>query len=248
MTTELNGRKGFRTLAASNRRSSNREQGDEQVINIIYYVRHAQNKANITKEFSYLKVDYPLTSQGIEQAQRVARFFLDKNISAIFSSPLKRAAQTAEIISQTLSLPVVVVEELRELNVGILEDLPPSEETWNLHDRILLDWFEGRSEVTFPGGENYFMALARMKEGLKRTIANRNNESIIVVGHYGLLLATISNICQGIEPKALAQLSNCSMSEIELRANADYSDLQGNLIAWGTLNSESIISRESGSL
>lgn len=40
------------------------------IMNIIYLVRHGENKANLTKEFSYKKVDYPLTPKGVIQAQQ----------------------------------------------------------------------------------------------------------------------------------------------------------------------------------
>ena len=68
----------------------------------IYWVRHGENKANITKEFSYKYVDYSLTPKGIQQAQQTARFFRNKNIQTIYTSPLKRAVETAEIIARAL--------------------------------------------------------------------------------------------------------------------------------------------------
>src|SRR5689334_548870 len=102
----------------------------------LFVVRHGENPANINREFSYKLVDYSLSEEGIRQAEETAGHFRDKGIHEIYSSPLKRALETAEIIAAPLDLPVTVVEEFRENNVGILESQPPSDENWALHDRI----------------------------------------------------------------------------------------------------------------
>src|SRR5689334_15064805 len=92
-----------------------------QMMNSLYLVRHGENWANITREFSHKKVDYSLTPKGILQAQQTAELFKSKQIDEIYASPLKRARETAEIIAQALGLDVVVVEHFREVNVGALE-------------------------------------------------------------------------------------------------------------------------------
>ena len=110
-------------------------------MNTIYLVRHGENKANITKEFSYKKVDYPLTTKGILQAQQTADFFKDKAIDEVYASPLRRARETAEIIASTLDLQVTVIENFREVNVGALEGRPPDADNWAIHNRIVADWY-----------------------------------------------------------------------------------------------------------
>jgi len=59
--------------------------------NRLYLVRHGENLANLTKEFSYRQVDYSLTPKRVLQAQQTAACFTDKNIHEIYASPLKRA-------------------------------------------------------------------------------------------------------------------------------------------------------------
>ena len=56
-------------------------------INRIYLVRHGENRANLTKEFSYRLVDYPLTEKGILQAQQTARISRTKRSTR--STPLR---------------------------------------------------------------------------------------------------------------------------------------------------------------
>src|SRR5258707_14895533 len=98
--------------------------------NTLYLVRHGENPANITKEFSYKLVDYSLTPKGVLQAEQTAAFFQSIPLDAAYASPLKRARETAEIIARPQGLPVTLLEEFREVNVGKLELKPPTEENW----------------------------------------------------------------------------------------------------------------------
>ena len=122
-------------------------------MNTIYLVRHGENKANLTKEFSYRLVDYPLTDKGVLQAQQTAEYFQDKAIHEVYASPLKRAVQTAEIIGAALKVEPKVIEPFREINVGALERIPPSAQTWRIHNGIIQNWRQGNYELAFPGGK-----------------------------------------------------------------------------------------------
>src|SRR6478609_932373 len=118
------------------------------MMNTIYLVRHGENPANILREFSYRTVDYSLTPRGVAQARQAAAFFRARPVDAIYSSPLKRARETAEEIAAALDLPIAVLEELREINVGDLEG-QSTDENWVLHDAIVADWERGNVERMF---------------------------------------------------------------------------------------------------
>jgi broad specificity phosphatase PhoE len=203
-------------------------------LNTIYLIRHGENRANLTKEFSYKKVDYSLTPKGIIQAQQTAEYFRDKHIDEIYSSPLKRARETAEIIAEVLGLKVVVMEQFREVNVGELEDQPPDATTWALHNRILGDWLNGHPETIFPGGENYLQLLERMRDGIRQIVSNKSDKNIIIVAHGGIISATLRDICQNVDLEELGRQENhnCSITEIGL-AHAN-GRLEGVLKAWAT--------------
>src|SRR5579859_2237058 len=167
-------------------------------MNTIYLVRHGENPANITHEFSHKLVDYSLTPKGILQAQQTAEYFKDKEIDEIFASPLKRAKETAEIIAEPLGLPVTIVEHFREVNVGDFEGRPPTHENWQLHDSYFREWFTGNHEACFPGGENYLTLLKRMQMGLREVTSGKSDHKIVVVAHGGIFTATVGVICQGV--------------------------------------------------
>ncbi|HEU5368595.1 MAG TPA: histidine phosphatase family protein, partial [Ktedonobacterales bacterium] len=188
-------------------------------MNTIYLVRHGENTANLTKEFSYKLVDYPLTDKGIVQAQQTAAYFQGKDIDEIFTSPLKRAVQTAEIIGAALGLKAIVVEQFREVNVGLLEQRPPDAQAWSIYGRVMSDWRQGKHDTAFPEGEDYVTLLKRFRSGLHEITRGKSQKNIIVVGHGGIFMATIQAICPHIERGTLTNdAHNCSISEITMDA------------------------------
>lgn len=191
--------------------------------NTVYLVRHGENVANLTREFSHRRIDYSLTEKGIEQARQTADFFRDKDIHAIYASPLKRAKETAHIIAETLELEVTVLEQFREVNVGTLETLPPTRENWEWHNRIVMEWLQGRPETPFPEGEDYHSLLGRMRNGLEEATAGRAGQNIIVIGHAGIFAITMKDICCNVDYKELLRhrQRNCSITEIELVTSDD---------------------------
>ena len=106
----------------------------------LFMVRHGENPANLAQVFSNRRVDQNLTEKGILQAQQTADYFRDLGLDpagwvghAVYSSPLKRATETARIIAAALNLDVIVKEAFREIDVGILEQRPATTADWNTH-------------------------------------------------------------------------------------------------------------------
>lgn len=185
----------------------------------IYYVRHGESKVNITKEFSYKVIDHPLTRKGRLQAQQTAEYFRNKPIQCIFSSPLKRAIETAKIIARQLNLKVIIVENLREINVGSLEQKGYSEENWKKYFDIKKEWQKGNLKVPFPNGENYIQVLERMKKAFHEVL-DFNYRNSIIVGHGGILVNTIKDICPELDISELKS-SNCSITKLSIEREKD---------------------------
>jgi len=123
--------------------------------NRLYLVRHGENPANINKVFSSKIVDQSLTSKGVLQAQQTAARFDQLDIStghwarAVFSSPLRRAIETAEIIAKMLNFEVSILEEFREIGVGVLEEKPATQSDWAFHEQVVIG-LKGRAKLDFP--------------------------------------------------------------------------------------------------
>src|SRR5689334_1364861 len=202
----------------------------------LYLIRHGENPANITKEFSHRLIDYSLTPKGVLQAQQTGEYFKSRQIDAIYCSPLKRAIETAEIIGQAIGVQPVIMEEFREVNVGALEALGGSTENWATHDSIVRAWFEGQADLMFPEGENYHMLLERMRSGVVQILREQEGKRTIIVGHGGIFTFTLKDICREVDLAALMTNygHNCSITEIEMHV-AD-GQLDGVLKRWAAFD------------
>ncbi|HEY7021185.1 MAG TPA: histidine phosphatase family protein [Ktedonobacterales bacterium] len=200
----------------------------------LYLVRHGENLANITKEFSYRAVDYPLTPKGVLQAEQTAEYFADRSIDAIYASPLLRARQTAEILTRRIAVPVHLRLELREINVGSLEGAS-TPENWALYHRISAAWYAGQAEVAFPDGEDLHMVEVRFLACLGEIVSAHPNSAVVVVGHGGVYTACIALLCPKLDlPTLLAQPNhNCSITEVEAALTYE-GQVQGVLRAWAS--------------
>lgn len=198
----------------------------------LYLVRHGENLANLTKEFSYRKVDYPLTAKGVLQAQQTAQHLQDKGIGAVYTSPLRRAHETAQHLADILGQEVVVMEAFRELNVGDLEGMPPTEAAWASHNEVLRAWRRGELETRFPGGENFLEMWRRVEAGFQQVVADHPNDAVAIFAHGGVFASSVKALCPEIDLAAVLSQENhnCSISLIE--AELCEGRLQGRLVYW----------------
>jgi len=199
----------------------------------LYLVRHGENLANLTKEFSYRAVDYPLTAKGVLQAEQTARHLAGKDISAIYSSPLRRATETAQHLADLLGQDVMVLEAFRELNVGDLEGQPPTAEAWAAHNEVLRAWRRGELQTAFPGGENFLQMWQRVGAGFQQVVKRHPDQEVAIFAHGGVFASSIKAICSDIDLSAVLRQENhnCSISEITADLDAD-GRLHGELVYW----------------
>lgn len=205
-------------------------------MNRLYLVRHGENLANLTLEFSCFKVDYSLTPKGVLQAEQAAVYFRGKPIHAIATSPLKRAQETAAILAAELNLPVTMIEAFREVNVGDFEGRPPTQATWDAHNAIIQDWLSGKPESRFPGGEDYHGLWQRYHQGLTQVVANIENQNIIIVGHGGLFSFTLKDLCPEADLAQLIGKGNPNSSISEILVTRSGSRLVGKLVRWASVD------------
>jgi alpha-ribazole phosphatase len=154
-------------------------------------LRHGEPEAD-SRGRCYGRLDVGLSDHGRDQAVRAARFLADAPIAAIYSSPRRRAAETARPLADARGLALVVREDLREIEFGRLEGMTFDEV--RAHDPELYEtWMTRPTTVTFPGGEGFgdlqrrVLALAGE---LRRTHAGT---TIAVVAHGGVMRALLAD-------------------------------------------------------
>jgi broad specificity phosphatase PhoE len=148
----------------------------------IYLIRHGDKEK--------MAGDPPLTSFGLKQAQATASYFAAKNIHQILASPLLRTQQTAQIIAESLNLPVVTHQQLVErANWGDHPHQSFAEfiEMWTkaTNDR---DWQP-------PVGDSSIAAGERLAGVIDQALVERNdNENLLLVTHGGIIADFVLNM------------------------------------------------------
>jgi broad specificity phosphatase PhoE len=166
----------------------------------LYFVRHGESTANLLREFSNSGFKHPLTEKGIEQAHALSRSLSSLKADHIYSSPIMRAVQTAEILAESLKVPVVTTEALREWSVGTYEGTTDPL-GWELHSQVQFDWFNDQKfDSKMPGGESFHEIQARFTPFINGLVQDEknSNSNIILVAHGGLYLAMLPVIFKNI--------------------------------------------------
>ena len=157
-----------------------------------YFVRHGESEGNAARIFTG-QTDSPLTALGREQAATVADELANVRFDRIVSSDLARARDTAEVIAKPRGIPVEIVRELREIDVGDRTGTPFDE------TRGLPNWSDD-GFVSWPGGETLDQVLARTRGAIERLTRESPGKTILVVGHGGVNRILLSHFL-GILPK-----------------------------------------------
>lgn len=127
--------------------------------------------------------DRDLSETGVRQAEEIAALLRHETIHGVYSSDLKRARRTAELISQHHQLPVTVDARIRELDHGHLEGMTFNEIKQNYGD-FLSRWRSEPAELRVPGGERLADVAERAWTGLNQIAARHGTaEKIVVVSH-----------------------------------------------------------------
>lgn len=167
----------------------------------LYFVRHGESTANISRVFSNGDLMHPLSAAGVEQARRLATALRDANIAQIYSSPVLRARQTAKILAGELQAPLEIREALREWSVGIYEGTSDPQ-GWALHRQVQEDWFiHGRLESKMPGGESFVEIRERFVPFIEELVQQNDGayRAVVLVGHGGLYLAMLPLVLKNVD-------------------------------------------------
>ncbi|MBN1966381.1 MAG: histidine phosphatase family protein [Anaerolineae bacterium] len=153
----------------------------------LVFVRHGESEANLLHEFSNRGFKHGLTDNGRQQAEALARTLQGRPVIRLYSSPLMRAVQTAEILGGVLGLPHIVTDALREYDCGILEGRA-DEAAWAIYRDVLSDWLlHRRWDRRIEQGESFHDIQARFVLFIERLVqAHRQTPGdSVLVGHGG---------------------------------------------------------------
>ncbi|MGN0599014.1 MAG: histidine phosphatase family protein [Oscillospiraceae bacterium] len=173
----------------------------------ITFIRNGMTEAN-EKGIYIGKSDWPLSDKGREELEEKAKVYAYPKVNRVYSSPLTRALQTAEIIFPDRE--IVICDEMTEMDFGVFEGI-------ELKELLELDsyhnWIKGGLDNPPPNGESLRNMINRSLSGLNLIIMDMMKENIHeagVVTHSGILMNLMS--CFGL-PKMKPMEFACEPGE-----------------------------------
>ena len=178
----------------------------------LYLIRHGQTDWNVTGKIQG-KTDIPLNETGKRQAACLARGMEKRPVVQIYTSSLKRALETAEIIGRSQNVKVKPMKELEEVGFGHWEGCT-NEEIKRQYPREFEMWWDDPLALAPCGGETQEQIRARCRQAME-TILSQACGDLAVVSH-GATLAYIIEYLMRDDPMSEGIIvGNSSITTIE---------------------------------
>ncbi len=164
----------------------------------LYLVRHGCTEANKENRFQGC-IDYPLSLTGKQEAQQTSCRLASLSIDAVYSSPLRRAYDTAEIIARPHNQEVRVLSSLTEFSWGILEGLT-GEQIQREHPDLAYSLRRGFQRGSIPGQEPFDIFWNRVIRTINFFCGAFVGKKVLLVSHGRFLNAFMVGFL-GMHPK-----------------------------------------------
>jgi broad specificity phosphatase PhoE len=154
-------------------------------VTLAYLARHGESDWNVANRFQGV-IDRPLTEHGRKQAQELAEELAGKALDAVYTSPLRRALDTAAVVAARLGVEPVVDAGLREIDVGGWAGLSRAE-VESRFPEAFDRWLGGGDG--WEGGETYGQMSARVLATVERIACAHTGGRVLLVSHGGPIRA-----------------------------------------------------------
>ena len=155
-------------------------------------MRHGLTEFNSTRRFAGHS-DVEMSPEGQQQVERLRNRLANEKIDAVYSSDLKRALETAKVVSSDRKVEIVTCPELREINYGDAEGLT-FDEIGQRYPDLAQAIRNFNLELKFPGGESFEGFIQRTITFLARLEKHEPSATILVVSHSGVLRVLLCDL------------------------------------------------------
>lgn len=187
----------------------------------LYFIRHGETVWNTQAKLQG-KSDIPLNEKGVALARVTGEALADVPFAAIYSSPLKRALQTAQLVAGDRDVPIVTDRRLEEIGFGIWEGLSCHKDHYEIPSDSFQDFFLDPFGYQPPAqGETVRRVCGRTADFLEELIRKMGKEeSNVLISCHGCTLRALMNyfyqdytagFWRGHVPP------NCSVSIVEVK-------------------------------
>lgn len=207
---------------------------------VIVLMRHGQTEHNHKGIFQG-RLDAKLDKTGIAQAESAARALsaglFGRALDAIYTSPLSRACQTADIVADALGTEAVRMPWLMEIDCGLISGLSVDEA--RIRFPVEMDRFsEGWWTRKYPEGQSHAdYERENVLPALNRLATVHSGKTVLAVTHGGFIRTAVLN-CLGLineRPFLNQRLDNCGFTTIEVSKEESDDPFKGRLLEFNLL-------------
>lgn len=183
-------------------------------VNRIWLVRHAESSH--PHVMNGAEADVELSETGVRQAEALAAWFRKRQPTAVVSSAMRRAIDTAAPVARVCRVPHAVELDLHERRIGLLSgtefklDAGPWPET-------VKHWTAGFTDYTTPGAESFDDIAARCLPAFQRTVAAHPGGRVAVIAHGVICKVLLLRLLNGYGPKdwaSIGRVANVAVTEL----------------------------------
>lgn len=183
----------------------------------VYLARHGATANNHTGVLQGQQAHHELSAQGVEQARQLRDLLAQRPIAAVYSSPLRRAMQTAEAVALPHKHEVQMVEALMEVNVGRWEGRGWKEIAASAPEAYAA-FMENPAECPYDGGESFTDVVQRVKPAMDALYTRHLGQAIVVIAHSVVNRTYLASVL-GVPLRMANQLThqNCAVNVLRQR-------------------------------
>ncbi len=179
----------------------------------VILIRHGQTDDNMAKFFTGWG-DVDLNATGYDQARRLSSRLASWQVSAVYSSPLRRTTTTASLVAAPHGLEPFLLDDLIEIRLGDWEGLQ-EDEVWERWPELRRQTLDDPSEVAFPNGESFPDVTRRAIRAFEAvTSANRGRQVLVVTHDIIIRLIVAYTLGVGNSIYRRMQIDNASLTVI----------------------------------
>jgi len=181
----------------------------------VLLARHGQTRSNVTGFFMGWS-DEDINDLGYTQAQSLSSRLAGMPVASVYTSPLKRARNTALILAKPHKLDLKVLDDLIEIKLGDWQGLHMNE----ISQKWPEIWKQSRidpSEVTMPNGESFHQVTERAVRAFEMIVADNQDKQVAMVTHDVVIRVLVAHIL-GASNSIYRQfeINNASLSTVRV--------------------------------
>lgn len=182
---------------------------------VLVLIRHGETDWNVEGRYQG-QADPPLNEKGLAQARLLAEEMSDVSLNALYTSPLRRALQTAQILATALGVPLHLEPRMMEIHQGDWQGRLRADIAARYPD-LFRRWETEPWQVTPPGGEHLSQVQTRVYAAVDDMLARYRGQRIGLVAHR-IPIALLKARYQGMDSDVVRtlQLPNTYWEEIQI--------------------------------